>query len=126
MVLLPNMFHWKPSWRLACRLTSINRTSSMICCGCMTWTVLIGSGPNWRAIITALSRVTASGEVPLSMMRPLTEDTLTPPLVKRAISMASREMSYDTSTSKMPTCFLPSPYTVTRVVPIFLPRIDSA
>ena len=60
------------------------------------------------------------------MMRPLTEDTLTPPPVKRAISVASREMSYDTSTSKMPTCFLPSPYTVTRVVPIFLPRIDSA
>ncbi len=55
------MFHCTPSSRLAWRLASMKRTSSMICCGCITWTVLIGSGPNWRAIITALSRVTASG-----------------------------------------------------------------
>ena len=48
----------------------------------MTWTVLIRSGPNWRAIVTALSSVTASGDMPLSMMRPLIDDTLMPPPVK--------------------------------------------
>ena len=48
------------------RSASMKRTSSMICCGRSTCTVLIGSGPNWRAISTALSSVTASGEVPLT------------------------------------------------------------
>ena len=72
----------------------MKRTSSMTCCCCIDLdTVLIGSGANWRAIITALSRVAASGAVPLSMMRPLIEDTLMPPPVNRAISLASREMS---------------------------------
>ena len=58
---LPNMFHCTPSSRLAWRLTSRKRTSSMICCGCSTWTALIGSGPNWRAISTALSSVDGVG-----------------------------------------------------------------
>ncbi len=51
------------------------------------------SGANWRAITTALSSVGASGAVPDSMMRPLTDDTLMPPPVSRLISAASRETS---------------------------------
>ena len=51
------------------------------------------SGANWRAMVTALSSVTASGDVPLSMMRPLIDDTLMPPPVKRAISVDSRDTS---------------------------------
>ena len=51
------------------------------------------SGANCLAMVTALSSVTASGEVPLSMMRPSIEDTLMPPRVKLAISAASRDTS---------------------------------
>ena len=51
------------------------------------------SGANWRAMTTALSSVTASCELPDSMMRPLTDDTLMPPPVMRRISEESREMS---------------------------------
>ena len=92
-VLLPNMFHCTPSSRLACREASMNRTSSMICCACITWTVLMTSGTNWRAMVTALSSVTASATLPLSRMRPLTDDTLMPPPAKLAISALSRETS---------------------------------
>ena len=60
------------------------------------------------------------------MMRPLTDDTLMLPPVMRASSAERRETSYDTSMSNSPTSRLPSPYIVTRVVPIFLPRIESA
>ena len=44
----------------------------MTCCGDITDTVLMISGPNWRAMVTALSRVAASATSPDSMMRPLT------------------------------------------------------
>ncbi len=71
----PNWFHCTPSSRPAVRVTSTKRTSSITCCGDMTDTELMISGPNWRAMVTALSRVAASGTSPDSMMRPLTEET---------------------------------------------------
>ncbi len=45
------------------REASMKRTSSMICCACVTSTVLMMSGANCRAICTALSSVTASGDL---------------------------------------------------------------
>ena len=46
-------FHCTPSSRPAWRDASTKRTSSITCCGCMTCTELITSGPNWRAIVSA-------------------------------------------------------------------------
>jgi hypothetical protein len=71
----------------------MKRTSSITCWACATVTVLIGSGANWRAMVIALSSVTASCAVPESMMRPLTDDTLMPPSLKRLISAARRVTS---------------------------------
>ena len=71
---LPKVFHCTPSSRLAVREISTKRTSSMTCCGDITDTELMMSGPNWRAMVTALSSVAASATSPDSMMRPLTED----------------------------------------------------
>ena len=50
----------------------MKRTSSITCCGDITETELMTSGPNCRAIVTALSSVAASARSPDSMMRPLT------------------------------------------------------
>ena len=55
--------------------------------------MLMMSGANWRAMTTALSSVAASCDVPVSMMRPLTEVTLMPPPVSRPISAEMRETS---------------------------------
>ena len=57
------------------RLASTKRTSSMTCCGEVTATVLITSGPNCLAMTTALSTVGPSGAVPESISRPFTDDT---------------------------------------------------
>ena len=46
----------------------------MTCCGEITVTELITSGPNCLATVTAWSSVTASGAVPVSRILPLTED----------------------------------------------------
>ena len=109
MLLLPTRFHWTPSSRPAVREISMKRTSSITCCGDITETLLMISGPNWRAIVTALSNVAASMTSPDSMMRPLTVDALIcEPGKRRRSSFVSRVMSYDTSTSKMPISFLPS------------------
>ena len=70
----PKRFHCTPRSRLAVREISTKRTSSMTCCGDITETELMMSGLNWRAMVTALSRVVASTTSPDSMMRPLTED----------------------------------------------------
>ena len=64
----------------------MKRTSSMTCCGDITDTVLMTSGPNWRAIVTALSRVAASGTSPDSMMRPLTVEACKREPGKRRLS----------------------------------------
>jgi len=89
-VFLPKLFHCTPSSRLACREASTKRTSSITCCGWSTRTALMISGANCRAITTARSSVTASGTIPDSMMRPLTEDTRKPPPVMWLSSSASR------------------------------------
>ena len=52
----------------------MKRTSSITCCGDITDTELMISGLNWRAMMTALSRVAASTASPDNMMRPLTEE----------------------------------------------------
>ena len=76
------------------RLASTNRTSSMTCCGDVTLTVLITSGPNCLAITTALSTVGPSGAVPESISRPLTEVTRSLAFGKRRwISVFRSEVS---------------------------------
>ena len=105
-----NVFHCTPSSRPASRLASMKRTSSMTCWGCSTATELITSGPNCRAMTTALSSVAASGVVPDSMMRPLTDVTLSLAYGKRFDSTeASMDVSWLTSTSNTPISFLFSP-----------------
>ncbi len=49
--------------------------------------LLITSGPNWRASVTALSTVGASCTAPVSMMRPLTELALILACGKRRLSV---------------------------------------
>jgi hypothetical protein len=71
----------------------MKRTSSMTCCGDATVTVLMISGANWRAMVTARSSVTASGASPDSMMRPLTDETLMPGPATLATSVARRDTS---------------------------------
>ena len=95
MVLLPpKRFHCTPSSRPAVREISMKRTSSITCCGDITDTELMISGPNWRAMVTALSSVTASATSPDSMMRPLTEEACRcEPGNWRLSSLVSRVMS---------------------------------
>ena len=90
---LLNTFHCTPSSRPAWREASTKRTSSMTCCGDDTMTVLMISGANWRAMVTARSSVTASGASPDSMMRPLTDDTLMPGPATLVTSVARRDTS---------------------------------
>ena len=83
-----------PSSRPAEREASTKRTSSITCCGALTFTELITSAPNCLAMVIALSTVTASGALPPSMMRPLTEETRKRACGKRcASSLPSREVS---------------------------------
>ena len=83
-----------PSSRPAERDASTKRTSSITCCGAFTFTELITSAPNCLAMVIALSTVTASGALPPSMMRPLTEETRKRACGKRcASSLPSREVS---------------------------------
>ena len=83
-----------PSSRLAERDASTKRTSSITCCGELTRTELMTSAPNCLATVIALSTVTASGELPDSMMRPLTEETRKRACGKRcASSLPSRVVS---------------------------------
>ena len=94
MVLLPKRFHCTPNSRPAVREISMKRTSSNTCCGDITETVLMISGPNCRAIVTALSSVAASATSPDSMMRPLTlEAWIREPGKRRSSSLLSRVMS---------------------------------
>ena len=93
-LLLPKRFHCTPSSRPAVRAISMKRTSSITCCGEATETELMISGPNWRAMVTALSRVAASATSPDSMMRPLTEEACRRERGKRRLSsLVSRVMS---------------------------------
>ena len=90
----PTRFHCTPSSRPAVRDNSMKRTSSITCCGDITMTVLMISGPNWRAMVTALSSVAASETRPDSMIRPLTLDARSAePGKLRASSLVSRVRS---------------------------------
>ena len=72
----------------------MKRTSSITCWGDITDTVLMMSGLNCLAMITALSRVAASVTSPDSMMRPLTDEARRcEPANWRLSSLVSRLMS---------------------------------
>ena len=93
-MLLPKLFHCTPSSRPALRETSTKRTSSITCCGDITDTELMISGAELARDGHRLVERGGVGDLPDSMMRPLTEETRRcEPGKRRLISLASRVMS---------------------------------